>query len=60
MDNFSSQGKHLPTKVLLKRWQGNKIKLSASLSSPHQQEGEELECEGVKFLEMIIYLLKHY
>ena len=27
---------------------------------PPQQKGEELECEEVKFLEMTIYLLKHY
>ena len=31
---FSSQGKHIPTKVLLKGWQGNKIKLNTLPSSP--------------------------
>ena len=47
---------HLPTKVLLDRWQGNKVTLSASPSSPTSREKEELECEEVKFLEMTIYL----
>ena len=42
-------------KDVIRKVAGQQNKLKCLAIFPHQQEGEELECEGVKFLEMTIY-----